>query len=121
MIEGDLDLMSSGAWMTLTPGQSASVPPGTPHTFKNRTDATVRTRNVHRPAARFEEYIEHLHRLAQARGITGANSPRAVIYLSMLMLEYDDTLAPSRKRERVGMRALAGLGRLLRMRTDVPV
>jgi hypothetical protein len=36
----------------------------------------------------------------------------------MLMLEYPDTLAAGRARERVGLRALAGLGRLLRLRTE---
>ena len=36
----------------------------------------------------------------------------------MLMLEYPDTLAPGRARERVPLKALAGLGRLLRMRTE---
>lgn len=39
--------------------------------------------------------------------------------VSMLALEYPDTLAPGRARERVGLKALAGLGRLLRLRTDV--
>jgi hypothetical protein len=34
------------------------------------------------------------------------------------MLEYPDTLAPGRARERVALKGLASLGRLLRMRTD---
>jgi hypothetical protein len=37
----------------------------------------------------------------------------------MLMLEYPDTLAPGRPQERIGINALAGLGRLLRFSTDV--
>jgi hypothetical protein len=36
----------------------------------------------------------------------------------MLMLEYPDTLGPGRARERVGLKALAVLGRLLRLRTE---
>lgn len=40
--------------------------------------------------------------------------------LSMLMLEYPDTLAPGRARERLVLKALAGLGRLLRFSTAVP-
>jgi hypothetical protein len=36
----------------------------------------------------------------------------------MLMLEYPDTLAPGRVRERIGLKALARLGRLLRFRTE---
>jgi quercetin dioxygenase-like cupin family protein len=119
VIEGSFDVMSAGAWMTLAPGNSASIPPETLHTFKNRSGALVRVRNVHRPAGRFEDYIEHIYRLTRARGIKRARDPRLPIYLSMLMLEYPETLAPGRARERVGLKALAGLGRLLRLRTDV--
>jgi quercetin dioxygenase-like cupin family protein len=118
VIEGVFEVTSDGAWKTLEPGDSASVPPGSLHTFKNRSDAPVRVRNVHRPAARFEDYIEHICRLMEARGIKSAKDPRVPIYLSMLMLEYPDTLAPGRARERVVLKAAAGLGRLLRMRTD---
>ncbi|MFL5907934.1 MAG: cupin domain-containing protein [Solirubrobacterales bacterium] len=118
MIEGELDVMVDGGWQTLGEGESASVPSDTNHTFKNRSGALVRTRNVHRPPARFENYIEHINRLLDARGISSGKDPRLPIYLSMVMLEYPDTLVPSRTRERIGMRALAGLGRLLRMKTD---
>jgi quercetin dioxygenase-like cupin family protein len=120
VVEGAFEVMSGGAWTTLRPGQSASIPPATLHTFKNRSGAPVRVRNAHRPPARFEDYIEHIHRLMRARGIRSAKDPRVAIYLSMLMLDYSDTLAPGRARERIGLKALAGLGRLLRLRTDVP-
>jgi quercetin dioxygenase-like cupin family protein len=119
ILEGTLDVMIGGTWRTLAAGQSASVPTGVLHTFKNRSGAPVRARNVHGPAARFEDYIEHIYRLTRARGITGAKDLRLPVYLSMLMLEYPDTLAPGRRRERIGMTALAGLGRLLRLRTVV--
>jgi mannose-6-phosphate isomerase-like protein (cupin superfamily) len=119
VIEGAFDVMSGSAWTTLGPGESASIRPATLHTFKNRSGAAVRVRNVHRPPARFEDYIEHIHRLTRARGISSAKDPRLPVYLSMLMLEYPDTLAPGRARERVGLNALATLGRLLRMRTEV--
>jgi quercetin dioxygenase-like cupin family protein len=119
VLEGELDVMINGDWQTLGPGESASVPADTEHTFKNRSGAVVRARNVHRPPARFENYIEHANRLLDERGIKGAKDPRVPIYLSMVMLEYPDTIAPSRSRERIGMRALAGLGRLLRMNTAI--
>ncbi|HWP33702.1 MAG TPA: hypothetical protein VNL97_08130, partial [Solirubrobacterales bacterium] len=68
---------------------------------------------------RFEDYIEHICTLTRARGIKGARDPRLPIYLSMLMLEYPETLAPGRARERLLIRALAGLGRILRLSTVV--
>ena len=118
VIEGSLDVMVDGEWRTLGAGDSAAVPVNALHTFKNRTQSTVRVRNVHRPARRFEQYIEHIHRLTRARGIKSGKDPRVPVYLSMLMLEYPETLAPGRARERIPIRALAALGRLLRMRTE---
>ena len=120
VIEGAFDVMSGGAWSRLGPGQSASIPPATLHTFKNRSTAPVRVRNIHRPPARFEDYIEHIYRLMRGHRVRSAKDPRVAIYLSMLMLEYSDTLAPGRTRERVAITALARLGRLLRLRTDLP-
>lgn len=120
VIEGELDLMVDGEWRTLRAGESASVPPGVAHTFKNRSGRVVRVANVHRPAARFEDYIEHNHDLLAARGIKGLRDPRMPIYLSMVMLEYPETLAPSRARERIGMRALARLGRLAGLSSTLP-
>jgi quercetin dioxygenase-like cupin family protein len=118
VLEGTLSVMSGGSWTTLGPGESASIPPDTIHTFKNRSGATVRLRNVHRPPARFEDFIEHISRLMRARRISRPRDPRIPIYLSMILLEYPDTLAPGRVRERVGLNALAGIGRLLGFRTD---
>ncbi len=117
VIEGSLELMVGGDWRTLTAGQAASVPAGVLHTFRNRSGLPVRVRNVHAPAERFEDYIEHICTVTRARGIRGARDPRTAIYLSMITLEYPETLAPERIQERFGMRTLAGLGRLLRMDT----
>ncbi len=119
ILEGTLELMVGGDWRTLSPKDSASVPPGVVHTFRNRSGADVRVRNFHRPAARFEDYIEHIYTLTSARGIKGAKDPRIPIYLAMLMLEYPETLAPGRRRERLPIHALAGLGRLFRLNTRV--
>jgi quercetin dioxygenase-like cupin family protein len=118
VLEGQLDVMVDNDWQTLETGESASVPPETAHTFKNRTGATVTARNVHRPPARFEDYIEEINRVMREREITSTKSPRVPIYLSMIMLEYPDTLSPARARERIPMKALAGLGRLFGMKTD---
>src|ERR687884_658089 len=81
VLEGRFEVMVEGEWVTLMPGESASVPVGALHTFRNRSGSMVRVRNVHRPGARFDQYIEHIYKL---------------------------------------LRALAGLGRVLGMRTTLP-
>ena len=119
VLEGSFDVMIDGDWTTLGPGESASVPQGVLHTFRNRSGSMVRVRNFHRPAARFDQYIEHIYGLLRARGVKRKSDPRVPVYLAMVMLEYPDTLEPARKRERLGIKALAGLGRILGMRTAV--
>jgi hypothetical protein len=73
----------------------------------------VRVRNWHRPAMRFEDYIERTCHTLQAAGVTRKRDPRALLYLSMVMLDFDDTLAPGRRRERLPMQVLARLARML--------
>jgi quercetin dioxygenase-like cupin family protein len=113
VLEGRFELVVEGEWRTLVPGESASVPIGALHTFRNRSGGLVRVRNWHRPAMRFEDFIERTCETLRAAGVKRKRDPRILIYLSKVMLEFDDTLVPGRRRERVPMRALAQLSRLL--------
>jgi len=119
VIEGTLEVMIDASWRTLGPGESAVVPVGVLHTFRNRSGAPVRVRNVHRPAMRFEDYIQHICELLHARAVKSTKDPRVPLYLSMLMLEYPETLAAGRRRERFALSALAAVGRMLRLDTKV--
>src|SRR5919199_6116593 len=62
VIEGRFDVVVDGQWRSLGAGESTSVPLGTVHTFKNRSGEAVRVRNWHRPAMRFEDFIERISR-----------------------------------------------------------
>lgn len=117
VLEGRLEVTIDGEWRTLGVGESASVPVGALHTFRNRSGSVVRVRNWHRPAMRFEEFIERMHSTLRAAGITSKRDPRLFVHMATLMLEYDDTLAPGRRRERIPMQALARLGRRLQRST----
>jgi mannose-6-phosphate isomerase-like protein (cupin superfamily) len=113
VLAGRFDLVVEGRWRTLAPGDSASVPIGTLHTFKNRSGESVRVRNWHRPAMRFEEFIERTCGTLRAAGVKRKRDPRVALYLSMVMLDFDDTLFPGRTRERLPMQALASIARRL--------
>jgi quercetin dioxygenase-like cupin family protein len=113
VLEGRFDVVIEGEWRTLEPGDTASVPVGALHTFRNRSGATVRVRNWHRPAMRFEEFIERTSRTLRAAGVTRKRDPRVVLYLSKVMLDYDETLYPGRRRERLPMQAFARMAALL--------
>jgi quercetin dioxygenase-like cupin family protein len=115
VLEGSFEVTVDNQWRTLGRGQSASVPQGTIHTFRNRSGAAVRVRNWHRPPMRFEDFIERTCTALRAAGVRSKRDPRVYICLSMVMLRFGDTLVPARRRERIPMQALAGLGRVLRL------
>jgi mannose-6-phosphate isomerase-like protein (cupin superfamily) len=113
VLEGSLDVVIDGRWRTLAVGDFAEVPIGALHTFANRSGATVRVRNHHRPALRFEDFIETTCRTLAAAGVRRPRDPRIALHLSRVMLDFDETLAPGRRRERIPMQALAWLARRL--------
>jgi quercetin dioxygenase-like cupin family protein len=115
VLEGTFEVVVDGAWRTLGPGESASVPQGALHTFRNRSGTAVRVRNWHRPAMRFENFIEQMSQTLQTAGIKRKRDPRIYMCLSKVMLQFGDTLIPARRRERIPMQALARLGDLLRL------
>jgi quercetin dioxygenase-like cupin family protein len=115
VLDGTFEVVIDGTWRTLGPGETASVPQGALHTFRNHSGAVVRVRNWHRPAMRFEEFIERTSQALRAAGITRKRDPRVYICLSKVMLQFDDTLVPGRRRERLPMQALARLGDLVGM------
>jgi mannose-6-phosphate isomerase-like protein (cupin superfamily) len=120
VLDGSFELMVDGDWRVLQPGETASVPAGIVHTFRNRSAGTVTVHSTHAPAGRFEQFIEHISKLLPARGITSGKDPRVPIYLSMVLLEYPETIRPGRDRERLGINLMASLGRVLRFDTKLP-
>jgi quercetin dioxygenase-like cupin family protein len=119
VVEGPVELMVDGTWTTLETGEEASVPPRVLHTFRNKSKATRILHSTHRPPGRFEDFIERLSALLSARGITSGKDPRVPIYISMVWLEYGDTLRTGRDRERFAINAAARLGRLLGFNTRI--
>jgi mannose-6-phosphate isomerase-like protein (cupin superfamily) len=115
VIDGRLDVMVDGEWSSLGPGESASVPVGALHTFKNPTEETVRVKNWHRPAKDFEDFIASSAGALETAGVKRLRDPRVPIIMSMQFEKFPDTLALGRARERIPMGVLARIGRLLRL------
>jgi mannose-6-phosphate isomerase-like protein (cupin superfamily) len=115
VIDGRLDVMVDGEWSSLGPGESAAVPVGALHTFKNRTGETIRVRNWHRPAKRFEDFIESAAGALEVAGVKGLRDPRVPMIMSMQFQKFPETLKLERARERIPMGMLAAVGRALRL------
>jgi mannose-6-phosphate isomerase-like protein (cupin superfamily) len=116
VLEGSLDVLVGSEWRNLTTGDTASVPPGTVHTFRIG-DSPVRVRNLHRPARDFEPYIKRLCRAANQRNLGDLSGLRALVYIAVLVREFPQhSRAPGRLLN-AAVPALAALGRLLGLRT----
>jgi hypothetical protein len=70
---------------------------------------------------RFEEFIERVHATLRAGGVKRKRDPRVPVYLSMVLLQFPDTLAAGRARERIPLEVLAWLGRRSGLRTTSSV
>ncbi len=63
----------------------------------------------------FEDFIQQMCESMDSVGAKRPRDPRALIYTSMAMMAFPETLQLSRKRDRIPMQVLAGIGRLLGM------
>lgn len=113
VLEGTFAVTVDGRWQQLGVGDSFAVPIGAPHTFRNRSGAPVRVLNHHRPALRFEDFIADMWQTLHDHGVRRPRDPRIPLLLSQVMLRYDETLAPARRRERLPMQLLARLADVL--------
>jgi quercetin dioxygenase-like cupin family protein len=122
VIEGTLEVCIDGGWRTLGAGESASVPAGTPHTFKNASPRPVRLVNIHLPALRFEAMFRELHALVQARKIKRLppTDPLSMIYAAMWFAKYSDEQRMTKPPDAV-FKALARLGRAFGLRLEAGV
>ena len=119
VIEGALEVFIDGRWLTLHPGQKATVPPGTLHTLKNDSDHPVKLINVHRPALRFETMFRELNALIKTGRIRRLppKDPRSLIYTAMFFAKYSDEQRAISPPNAV-FKTLALLGRALQLRLD---
>jgi len=108
VLEGEFELLEGHTWHRVAAGSSLEVPPGIRHTFRNRSGAPVRVRNVHDPAHSFEAYIRGLHAIVREAGGMG---PRVAIPFAGLWRRHSDTIRPSDGAVKL---AVALLGRFAR-------
>lgn len=118
VIDGELTITVNGREQTLTRGQEQTVPPGTAHTFANRTTTPVRFRDIHTPALDFQQYMETLDRLTQAGELAGGAKVSSLIYGAMVLRRYRSTQVSASLARRAAESVLALLGRALGYKVD---
>lgn len=111
VLSGVLEVYEDGEWVDVTAGEKYTVPPGTPHTFRNKTPVEVI--NIHQPALQHERFFRRFHQLVVEQGVTlppGGFSD--IVLIAMLTTEHDgDIRAVSPPHW--AFKLLAGLGPLL--------
>jgi mannose-6-phosphate isomerase-like protein (cupin superfamily) len=115
VVEGALDVFKDGKWTTLGPGETATVPPGAPHTLRNASDAPATIITRIRPAGDSEAFFRHMHRLIHESTLKRLppKEPKSAIYAAMLFNHYPDEIRATGPLK-VVFRALAALGKALR-------
>lgn len=116
VLSGVLEVYVDGEWMEVAAGEKHTVPPDTPHTFRNKTP--VELIDVHRPALQHEAFFRRFHRLVTERGVSlppdGFND---VVLLAMLTTAHEEDIYAVNP-PHWAFRILAGVGRVLRY--DLP-
>lgn len=124
-IDGTLRFRLGRRSLTLGPGDTVVVPPGTAHGFRNLARSAAHFRIELTPPRRGEEGLRTLFSL-QRDGrvrVTRVGLPRPLLQVAVLFDEYLDEvhlpLVPFRL-QRIGFRALARLGRRRGYTTTFP-
>lgn len=115
VVKGSLDVFRNGEWTTLRPGDTAVVPPGVKHTFRNSHDEPATAIVRIRPAGRSEAFFRDMHRLIR-EGKAKRFPPKdlgTAIYAAMLYDRYPDFIRATGILSGV-FKALAFVGKTLR-------
>lgn len=111
VLSGVLEVNVDGEWEEVAAGETHSVPPGRPHTFRNKVP--VELINVHEPALEYERFFRRFHSLVVNQGVElPPGDFKSFALMGMLFTEHEQELV-SVKPPRIVMRLLAGVGKLL--------
>jgi quercetin dioxygenase-like cupin family protein len=118
VLDGMLEVLTGRTWTQLVTGQSATIPPGTVHTFRNRSGENVAFRMAHTPALAFERYVERLYWLSAMNRIRGSRDLTSLLYNSLLLDTHRQEQVLAGPGARAAVRTMAQVARLLRLRVD---
>jgi mannose-6-phosphate isomerase-like protein (cupin superfamily) len=118
VIEGAFKVLVGSEWLELEPGQSATVPAGTVHTFRIVGDQPARVRNLHMPALDFEDYFATESRLMREGKIKSYSRPVAILDDAGLLRQYRHCMVMASPALRAAIAALAPIGRVLLARSS---
>lgn len=114
--DGRLGLAIEDEERLLEPGDEETVGAGTPHTFWNAGDGELHMTTEHRPALRFEEFIQAMVALDREGGLDSDGMPANPLVGAAMIHEFRDEMQPADVPipvQRVVFPALAKIGSVL--------
>jgi quercetin dioxygenase-like cupin family protein len=118
VLEGTCEFLGGRRWKGYETGEVVSVPPGTRHAFRNRSDAPTRIRADVRPPSTLQEFLQDVAALSRAGKLTRFGVPKpggmlaaavlADTYAEMVELEFP---LPAARVQRALLKPLAKLAR----------
>jgi len=108
LVKGKLQIYRNGKWETIEAETSWNIPPGEIHTFKSAedSDATVKF-SILSPKG-FAGYLADTEKLIRSGKLKSYESLAGLIYSSMLVRKYNDTMVPTQ----LHMKAIMALASL---------
>jgi len=113
VLSGTMIVTEDGVEHTLRPGESRTIPPGVPHTYRVGGDDKLRFITRHSPGSHFETYMEEIWRMATVGGVRGPDSPSAMLRFATVVDAFPDVLIVASRGQRIAMKAFALIGRML--------
>jgi len=111
VLSGVLEVYQDGEWIDVPAGEKHTVPPDTPHTFRNKTPVEII--NIHEPALQHEEFFRRFHHLVAERGVSlPPEGFSDIVLIAMLTVEHAEEIHAVSPPHWV-FKILAGLGRVL--------
>jgi mannose-6-phosphate isomerase-like protein (cupin superfamily) len=111
VVEGTLEVLRDGRWVSVPAAESLTVPAGSAHAFRNRGPEPVRFLNTHTPALGFQAHLETVDRLYREGKVRGTRDLRSIIHLSLSAAKHRPDVAVKPPQWLIG--AMAALGRRL--------
>jgi quercetin dioxygenase-like cupin family protein len=118
VLEGTCEFLGGRRWKAYGTGEVVTVPPGTRHAFRNRSDAPTRIRADVRPPSTLQEFLEDVAALSRAGKLTrfGVPKPSGLLEGAVLADTYADMTElgfplPPMAVQRVLLKPLAKLAR----------
>jgi quercetin dioxygenase-like cupin family protein len=116
--EGVVDVFHAGAWHKLHPGDVAVVPPGTPDQFKNTSDRPAKLICRISPVLDFQDMNVAVMKLITDGKIRSQKDLKSIIYSSMVLRRFPESLRMLNPTYRWTTSLLAQLGQFLRYSID---